>query len=77
MNNIDVIEADFMREYNIDLVEVFFIISFRKFMALVNSLSPDAIFRLIHTDDIEEAPVKPKKIVEDLTPAQIVARLMG
>jgi len=78
MNNIDVIEADFMREYGIDLIAVFFTISYRKFMALLNALSPDAIFRLIHTsEDNDEAPVIQKKKVEDLTPAQIVARLRG
>lgn len=76
MDNIDVIEADFMREYGIDLIEVFFTISYRKFMALLNALSPEAIFRLLHNED-EAQQVQEKKIVEDLTPAQIVARIRG
>lgn len=36
----DAVEADFQRDYHIDLVEQLDHMSWRKFMALVNNLSP-------------------------------------
>lgn len=77
MEHIDVIEADFMREYGIDLTEVFFTtLSFRRFMALLNALSPEAIFRLIQQEN-NDAPVTQRKEAPHLTPEQVVARMKG
>lgn len=78
MEHMDIIEADFLREYHLNLTEVFFTtLSFRKFMALLNALSPQAIFRLMQSDDNENAPVILKKEAPHLTPEQVVARMQG
>ncbi len=55
LENWSVIEADFYREYRLDLVEVISIISWRRFVMLLNGLSVDSLYRLLTHDENDVA----------------------
>lgn len=48
------IEADFQREYGIDLVADLSKMSWRKFLVLMRGLSKDAVFVIMNTDHTED-----------------------
>ncbi len=56
----DAVEADFQRDYHIDLVEQLDHMSWRRFMALVNNLSPyGAVATRIRAKNSEDRPNSP------------------
>lgn len=55
------IEADFQREYAVNLVSELPRMSWRRFLVLLNNLSADSVFVLTNRDD----PNKPRYIEDD------------
>jgi hypothetical protein len=51
------LEADFLREYGLDLNEVVTRISWRRFMALVSGLSPNSAFRMVVSETPKLKPL--------------------
>jgi len=49
------IEADFQREYGIDLVKLLPEMSWRRFFVLLQGLSPNSVFVLVNSKDGKES----------------------
>lgn len=58
INDWGYIEADFQREYGINLMEELDKMSWRRFLTLLRGLSGDAVFVIMNTDPAEREGVK-------------------